>query len=155
CARRSVRIVTPYFLPEQPLITALNVAAMRGVDVQIVIPERGNLPLVQWAMWTDVRRVLEQHCRVFATSRRFDHSKLMVVDDVWTLFGSGNWDPRSLRLNFEIVVEAYDAALARVVRAEVEAKLGGAREITVAWLDGRNVLLRLRDGAARLLSPYL
>ncbi|MBC7172816.1 MAG: PLDc N-terminal domain-containing protein [Polyangiaceae bacterium] len=155
CASRSVRIMTPYFLPDPDLATALNVAAMRGVDVRIVVPERGNLPVVQWAMWAEFRKVLGNGCRVHLVQPPFDHSKLMVVDDVWTLFGSGNWDPRSLRINFEIVVEAYDAELAGSVGRRLESRIAAAREITLDDLDTRPIVLRLRDGAARLFSPYL
>ncbi len=155
CASRSIRVVTPYFLPDPDLATALNVAALRGVDVRVVVPERGNLPLVQWAMWPELRKVLGHGCRVHVTPRPFDHSKLMVVDDAWVLFGSGNWDPRSLRINFEVVVEAYDAELARAISDRVEARIATGREISRHGLDARPITLRLRDGLARLLSPYL
>ncbi|MGD8727410.1 MAG: phospholipase D-like domain-containing protein, partial [Gemmatimonadales bacterium] len=94
CAQQSVRIVTPYFLPDAGLISALDVAALRGVDVQIVIPARNNLAIVQWASAAQLWQVLARGCRVFATPPPFDHSKLMLVDDGWVLFGSTNWDPR-------------------------------------------------------------
>ncbi len=155
CATRSIRVVTPYFLPDPDLATALNVAALRGVDVRLVVPSHGNLPLVQWAMWAELRKVLGHGCRVYVTPRPFDHSKLMVVDDEWVLFGSGNWDPRSLRINFEVVVEAYDGALARAVGQRIAARIARAREVFRDELDARPIALRLRDGTARLLSPYL
>lgn len=155
CATRSIHVVTPYFLPDPDLATALNVAAMRGVDVRVVVPSRGNLPLVQWAMWAELRKVLGHGCRVHLTPRPFDHSKLMVVDGAWVLFGSGNWDPRSLRINFEVVVEAYDRALAREVSRRISARIAAGQEVTRQQLDARPIALRLRDGTARLLSPYL
>ncbi len=155
CARRSIRIMTPYFLPEHDLATALNVAALRGVRVEVVIPERGNLPIVQWAMWSQLRMVIGHGCRVFAVPRPFDHSKLMVVDDVWALVGSANWDPRSLRINFELVVELYGPEIAREIDRRIEARLASAREITREWLEARPIALQLRDGIARLFSPYL
>ena len=106
-ARRRIRIVTPYFLPDQPLITALNVAALRGVEVDVILPEQGNLPIVQWAQYAQLWQVLDHGCRVFTTPRPFDHTKAMTVDGAWSLVGSANWDPRSLRLNFELEVEAF------------------------------------------------
>jgi len=93
-ARESVSIVTPYFLPEPPLLDALRVTALRGVDVRILVPERGNLRLVTWAMQKQFARVVQGGCRVGLTRAPFDHSKLMVIDGMWSLVGSANWDPR-------------------------------------------------------------
>jgi cardiolipin synthase A/B len=155
CARHTVDIVTPYFLPEQPLITALNVAAMRGVAVNIILPEKNNLKLVQWASTAQLWQVLQRGCRVWLTPPPFDHSKIMVVDGVWSLVGSANWDPRSLRLNFEFNVECYDRDLAGSLSALVHAKRAAAREITLAEVDSRSLPRRLRDGVCRLMLPYL
>jgi len=154
-ARESVRIITPYFLPDAALITALNVAALRGVRVDVVLPEKGNLPVVQWASTAQLWQVLGPGCRVFLSAPPFDHTKLMVVDGEWGLIGSANWDPRSLRLNFELNVECYDADLARRLDAVVEERLLRSRPITRAQVDARPLPIRLRDGLARLLSPYL
>lgn len=79
----------------------------------------------------------------------------MLVDDAWTLLGSSNWDPRSLRLNFEFNVECYDAALAADLKQIIDAKLSRSRQVTLEEVDSRPLPRRLRDGAARLLSPYL
>ena len=155
CARRSVRVLTPYFLPELAIATAFNLAAMRGVQVDIAVPERGNLPLVQWAMWGDFRKVLDHGCRVWLTPRPFDHSKLMVVDDLWVVFGSPNWDPRSLRLNFELGVECYDPALATRMGQLFDQRIADARRLDLSELDRRALPLRIRDGVARLFTPYL
>jgi cardiolipin synthase len=155
CADRSIDIVTPYFLPEQPLITALGVAALRGVAVNIILPERGNLRLVQWASTAQLWQVLQRGCRVWLTPPPFDHSKLMVVDGVWSLIGSANWDPRSLRLNFEFDVECYDRALATELTDLIHQKRSTAREISLADVDSRSLPIRLRDGIARLMLPYL
>jgi len=154
-ARESIRIVTQYFLPEPSLISALNVAAMRGVAVDILLPGKNNLPFVHWASRAHWWQVLERGCRIWLAPPPFDHTKLLVVDDCWSLVGSANWDPRSLRLNFEFNVECYDAALARTLGALFAAKLKSARRITLEEVDGRSLPVRLRDGAARLLTPFL
>ncbi|WP_044890399.1 cardiolipin synthase [Myxococcus hansupus] len=154
-ARTSVRIITPYFLPDTALITALSVAALRGIQVDILLPEKGNLPVVQWATYAQLWQVLRPGCRIFLTAPPFDHTKLMVVDGVWSLIGSANWDPRSLRLNFEFNVECYDAALASELEGVIAARLRNARPLTMAQVDARSLPARLRDGLARLLSPYL
>lgn len=154
-ARRSVLLLTPYFLPDAALITALNLAAMRGVRVDIVLPQKGNLALVQWASTAQLWQVLERGCRVHLTPPPFDHSKLLIVDGAWSLIGSANWDPRSLRLNFEFDLECYDEALAAELERIAAEKIASARTITLADVDGRPLPVRLRDGVARLLSPYL
>ncbi|GAB4388100.1 MAG: cardiolipin synthase [Thermodesulfovibrionales bacterium] len=155
CARDSVTIVTPYFVPGRTLITSLNLAAMRGVRVDIVLPARNNLPVVQWASTGLLPQLLGHGCRVWLTEGPFDHSKLMLVDGAWALFGSGNWDQRSLRLNFEFNVECYDRKLASELEGLVRSKLQKARELTSEDLGRRPLPLKLRDGVARLFSPYL
>ncbi|MGF1639677.1 MAG: phospholipase D-like domain-containing protein [Rhodospirillales bacterium] len=154
-AKRRVRIVTPYFLPDQMLITALIMAAMRGVRVDVLMPERNNLRLVQWASRPQLWQLLEHGCRVWATPPPFDHSKLMTVDGAWSLIGSTNWDPRSLRLNFEFNVEVYDRGLTAVLDRLIDAKQAASRPVTLAEIHGRSLWAKLRDGTAWLVSPYL
>jgi cardiolipin synthase len=154
-AQSSVQILTPYFLPDAAIITALNLAALRGVRVDIILPARSNLPFVHWASRALWWQVLERGCRVWLTPPPFDHSKLMIVDGHWVLLGSANWDARSLRLNFELNVEAYGRDFANEMSRVIEKKLGGAREVTLGEVDGRSYPAKLRDAAARLFAPYL
>jgi cardiolipin synthase A/B len=154
-AQRYIRIVTPYFVPDQSLVMALNVASLRGVAVEIVIPEVLDHRVVKWASNALLWQVLEKGCRIWFSPPPFDHSKLFTVDGLWTFFGSSNWDSRSLRLNFELNVEAFDSGLAhRVERLFIERRTAG-REVTLADMDARSIPVRLRDGIARLFSPYL
>jgi cardiolipin synthase len=155
CARSSIRVMTPYFVPDQPLITALAVAATRGVTVQVVLPENSNLPYVQWATQALLWQVIKRDVEVYSAPAPFDHSKLMIVDDAWVLFGSANWDARSLRLNFEFNVECYDPGLVDQLSAHFASRRDASRLITAAELDGRSLPVRLRDGAMRLAAPYL
>jgi len=154
-ARYSVKIVTPYFLPDPPLTSALNLAAMRGVKVEIILPSKNNLVFIQWASRAMWWQLLEHGSRIFLTRPPFDHSKLMIVDGCWVLLGSANWDPRSLRLNFEYNLECYDVELAKQLESLVVMKLEGAHEVTLKEVDERPLPLRLRDGIARLATPYL
>lgn len=155
CARESVQIVTPYFLPDTVLVSALNVAAMRGVEVTVIVPEKNNLSLVQWASTSDFRELIEYGVRIFLRPPPFDHTKLMLVDGGWALLGSANWDPRSFRLNFELNIECYDREFVAECRKIFESKLRGAHEVTLAEVNGRKLWVRLRDGFSHLLSPYL
>jgi cardiolipin synthase len=155
CAQSSVQILTPYFLPDLTLVGALNLAALRGVQVDIVLPGRSNLRVVRWASRAMWWQVLERGCRIWLTPPPFDHSKLMVVDNHWVFLGSANWDPRSLRLNFELNVECYGRDFADAMEAVVQSKLRGARQVTLEEVDQRPLLVRLRDNVARLFTPYL
>ncbi|WP_258867957.1 phospholipase D-like domain-containing protein [Alkalilimnicola ehrlichii] len=142
-------------MPDRHLISALNLASMRGVQVDIVLPAHSNLPFVHWAMMAQLWQVLEFDCRVWLTPPPFDHSKLMVVDGTWSLIGSANWDPRSLRLNFEFNVECYNGHLAQALEKEVDDRIAHARQITLQDVDSRSLPVRLRDGVFRLFTPYL
>ncbi len=128
---------------------------MRGVDVDVYLPSANNIALVQWASTAQLWQILEKGCRVYYTSPPFDHTKLMIVDDIWTLIGSTNWDPRSLRLNFEFNVECYDEHLAKSLTEIVDKKAHSAHRVTLDEVNGRSFPIRLRDGLARLLTPYL
>lgn len=154
-ADNSIRIATPYFLPDPPLIDALRVAALSGVRVEILLPERGNLRLVQWAAAAQLSQVVRWGCEVYLSPLPFDHSKLLVMDDAWSLIGSANWDPRSLRLNFEYSVECYSTDLAAQLNALFDAKKAGARRLTLRELEGRSLPVKIRDGVAWLAQPYL
>jgi cardiolipin synthase len=154
-AQISVKILTPYFLPDNALVTALNLAALRGVRVDIIQPAKNNLPFVQWASRALWWQVLERGCHIWLTPPPFDHSKLMTVDGHWVLLGSANWDARSLRLNFELNVEGYGRTFAEEMEEIIAQKISAAREVTLAEMDRRSLPTKLRDALARLFSPYL
>ena len=154
-ATKSVRIMTPYFLPDDALCQALDVAAMRGVEVDIVVPEQNNLALVAWASTSMLWQVLGRGCRVWKSPLPFDHTKLFIVDASWAMFGSGTWDERSLRLNFEFNVETFDRGLCAGLDRHIADVIGRSRPVTLEEVDGRSLPVRLRDGVARLFSPYL
>jgi cardiolipin synthase len=154
-ATDSVQVVTPYFLPDEAIVEALRVAAMRGVRVDIVLPERNNLTVVAWAATAGLKELLRWGCRVWLSRPPFDHSKIMVVDGTWCMIGSANWDPRSLRLNFEYNLECYDADLAEALGAIVHAKVAGGRRYTLTDWQSQPLPVKLRNSLARLGQPYL
>jgi cardiolipin synthase A/B len=151
CARRSIRIVTPYFLPPDLMTTALGLAAMRGVSVDVFVPEHSNHRVLDWARRVPLRNLVEAGCHVWLMPPPFDHSKLMSIDDAWSLIGSVNWDTRSFRLNFELNVEVQDEAFARMLMDSVPP----GRALTLAEIEGDPLPLKLRNNAARLLQFYL
>ena len=154
-AQTSVKILTPYFLPDPTLVSALNLAALRGVEVDIVLPAKSNLPYVHWASRALWWQVLERGCKIWLAPPPFDHSKLMVVDGHWVLLGSANWDARSLRLNFELNVECYGRGFAGEMEKLIARKMSAAHPVVQAEVDARWVPVKLLDAAARLFSPYL
>ncbi len=153
CARASIMVMTPYFLPDERLITALALAAMRGVSVDLVIPEKSNHMLVDWATRANVGPLLFAGVRIWQSPPPFHHAKIMVVDAEWCLIGSCNWDIRSFRLNFELCMEVYDEALAGTLTALM--KQARSSLLTETDLDARPLVVRIRDAGARLMLPYL
>ncbi|MCA9679840.1 MAG: cardiolipin synthase [Kofleriaceae bacterium] len=154
-ARRRVRVVTPYFLPDPGLVAGLEAASLRGVTVDIVIPERTNFRFFDAAVRGGIGQFLDHDVGIWCTPAPFDHTKLMTIDGTWTLLGSANWDPRSMRLNFELDVEAYSPELTARVDALVDARIAGARRLDRTELAGRTRLRRILDNAASVLQPYL
>lgn len=154
-ARRRVWIMTPYFLPDRQMFGCLQAAALAGVDVQVMIPARNNWPLVQWALQHSMLELLNTGVRILQRPPPFAHSKCMIVDHVYSLVGSSNMDPRSLRLNFELGIEVFDRHLNEELAAHFEGLAAGCEPYTPELLAARSLPARLRDGVAALFSPYL
>ncbi|HLU64939.1 MAG TPA: phospholipase D-like domain-containing protein [Kofleriaceae bacterium] len=155
CARESIRIITPYFIPGRELLAALNSAVLRGVHVELILPEASNLPYVDWACRAMLWEVLQYGTTIYLQPPPFDHTKLLIVDDFYVNLGSANLDPRSLRLNFELNLEVFDPDLGtELARHFVEVR-ARSRPITINSLDRRPFPVKLRDAAAKLFAPYL
>jgi len=123
--------------------------------VTLVLPSVNNLPYVHWASRAYLWEVLQHGIRVFYQPPPFVHTKLFLVDGVWSLIGSANLDPRSLRLNFELNMEVYDQEFAQNLEREFDQTVARSREVSLEEMDGRPLPERVRDGAAKLLSPYM
>ncbi len=154
-ARREIRVLTPYFLPDEQIQWALNLAALRGVDVKIITPRHNNIPPVRWASRTIYPELLARGVRIFENGGVFDHTKFMTVDGLWSLIGSTNWDPRSLRLNFEFNLACFDEELAGELNADFQHLMEQSTEIFSADLAAASLGERVRNGIARLFMPFL
>lgn len=154
-AEREIRIVTPYFVPDQTIMVALNIARMRGVHVQVVLPERNNLRAVQWASMHLVQWMLADGMDVRLSPPPFDHSKILTIDGGWAMLGSGNWDARSMRLNFEFDIECYSRELVATLNDEVDRRLQLAQRLDRQRLARLPGWKRVRNALAWLLEPYL
>lgn len=154
-AERRVFIVTPYFLPTESITASLAAAAMRGVDVRVIIPERSNEPLVEHAMYRMLVWLLRRGVRVLRQPGPFVHTKLILVDDAYVQMGSTNLDPRSLRLNFEHVIEIYSQPLVRQLEAHFAPVLDRCQEIREEDVRKRPWYTKSADAFCWLFSPYL
>ncbi|MFO7801564.1 MAG: phospholipase D-like domain-containing protein [Desulfovermiculus sp.] len=153
-AQVDIMIMTPYFLPNRELIGALQSAALRGIQVNIVLPGKNNLPFVHWATRNMLWELLQYGVRVFYQPPPFNHSKLFLVDDSYAQIGSANLDPRSLRLNFEMVVEFFDQNLISSLTRHVQDTIQISKEETLEQVDSRSLPARVRDSFFWLFSPY-
>jgi cardiolipin synthase len=154
-AQRHIRIQSPYFLPDQILLGALNTAARRGIQVDIVIPGSNNLRLVNYAMTAQLDQIIRNGCRVWRAGGNFNHSKLITIDGAWSYVGSSNMDPRSLRLNFELDVEIYSRDTAQDIERLIDREIAGAAVVTLESLAAIPFRKRLRNKIIWLASPYL
>jgi cardiolipin synthase len=154
-ARTRVRIVSPYFLPDQRLEFSIAQARLRGVKVEILLPKRSDYRLLDWAMRAHLRFFAEMPDGLYFTSVPFDHAKLMTVDGEWCLIGSSNWDARSLRLNFEFDVECYGSQITGEIDRLIDGRIAAAEPVTRAELLAAPRWVQLRDAAVRLFLPYL
>jgi len=154
-AQREITIITPYFLPSRELIAALQSAALRGVDVAIILPEKSNLRFIDWASRNLLWELLQHDVKVYYQPPPFAHTKLFVVDGVYAQIGSANIDPRSLRLNFELNLEVLGAEAVTPMAEYSRHIRRHSIPVTLAEVDKRRLAARIRDAACWLFLPYL
>ena len=154
-ARESIVIITPYFLPSRELTAALAGAALRGVDVTIIIPQKLDRVGPQWARSKVLPALLRRGVRILTQPPPFAHTKLLLIDSQYAVVGSANIDPRSLRLNFELGVEVYRSDAVTRLAMYCDDLFKVCTPITLAELEARSLAVRLRDGMAWLASPYM
>lgn len=154
-AKTRVLIMTPYFLPAFDVVGALIAAHLRGVQVQILLPGYNNIRIAHWAMQNTLRQLLDAGLDVRYQPPPFIHSKLLLIDDTYSLIGSANIDPRSLRLNYELGVELFSADVNAALSRYFEERAARASAISAEQLRKRNIPTRLRDSIFWLFSPYL
>jgi cardiolipin synthase len=154
-ARRRVWITTPYFVPDQAITVAMELAAMRGVDVKIILPQRSNHAVTFHAGRSFYAPLLEAGVAIYEYVPGIVHAKTLVVDGAVSLVGSANMDLRSFRLNFEVHALVHDPELAARLEVEFERDLEQSRLVSLAEWRKRPARLRMYEGASRLVSPLL
>ncbi|MHA7967065.1 cardiolipin synthase [Paenibacillus sp. CAU 1782] len=154
-ARSSVCLQTPYFVPDDSLLSALKVAALSGVEVSIMLPSKPDHFFVYWATQSYLGELLASGIKVYLYEKGFLHAKTLVVDSKVASVGTANLDIRSFKLNFEMNAFIYDSAtslkLMEIFRRDIE----DSRLLTREAYDGRPLFNRFRESISRLLSPIL
>jgi cardiolipin synthase len=154
-ARREVILTTPYFVPSEPMAIALLSAAQRGVVVTLIVPAKVDSRLVQFASRALQTDLLAAGVRVALFQRGLLHTKSITVDDQFSLFGSLNLDPRSLRLNFEITLAVHDVEFTSGLRELQRSYLADSVLLELAECQGRSAVERFAEDSARLVGPIL
>lgn len=154
-AEKSIFLTTPYFIPDQSLNLALQLAALRGVDVRILLPRNSDHQFVSLAGRSYYEDLLRNNVRVFEYERGALHAKMLVVDGHYTSIGSANTDVRSFSYNFEINVQIYGESLAKKAEKIFFADLKNSKEIALEEFVKRSAIVRFRENCCRLFSPLL
>ena len=154
-AKESIYIQSHYFIPDQAFLDAVKIAALGGVNVNIMIPNKPDHPFVYWATYNNVASLLEAGVNIYHYDNGFLHSKCIVIDDEIASVGTANMDHRSFTLNFEINAFIYDIQVAHQLRAAFENDLHVSYRLTQELYDQRSLWIKFIEGIARLLSPIL
>ena len=155
-AKESIYIHTPYFIPDEPMLTGLVLAARSGIDVRIVIPCKPDHPFVYWANHSYLGDLLAAGVRGYIYNDGFIHSKAGIFDGISTTIGTANWDIRSFKLNFETNAFVYDIEFGkRMNRIFLEELETNCTEITLEEYNLRSTSVRIKEGISRLFSALL
>jgi cardiolipin synthase len=152
-ARSRLWVASPYFVPDEQFVTALQLAALRGVDVRVLLPERSDNPLVGLSGWSYVDALEQAGVAMYRYQDGFMHQKVTLIDDDWCTVGTANFDNRSFRLNFELTMAVLDRGLAAQVHAMLQRDFGRARRMAAADLRARPPWFRFAVRLARLSAP--
>ena len=153
-ARQRVWLATPYFVPSRAALFALEGAAMRGLDVRVMVPKRSDSRLVTSAARSYFDKMFKAGVRIYEYGPRMLHSKVLLVDDALAMVGTSNFDTRSFSLNFEIVMLFRDAGVATLLETALVADMAIATEVD-AQSHKPAFFARLGEATARLFSPML
>lgn len=152
-AEKRLWIATPYFVPDMQIISALKLAALRGVDVRILVPGLNDSRLVEYSSHTYLDEITEAGISAYRFQKGFLHQKVMLVDDDLSCIGSANMDNRSFRLNFEVILAVEDRAFATEVGKMLENDFANSKKIPKGSLASKPFLFRLASRVSKLLAP--
>jgi cardiolipin synthase A/B len=154
-ARRQIKITTPYFIPDDAMLQALQTAVLRGVDVHLVFSEIGYQVLVTWAQRSYYEELLEAGVKIHLYQKNFLHAKFLTVDDSIALVGTSNMDIRSFVLNAEHILVIHDPGMTSRLKAEQQRYIANCRALDLPHWRQRPFRIKLAEHLARLTSPLL
>ncbi|NOZ87665.1 MAG: cardiolipin synthase [Deltaproteobacteria bacterium] len=154
-AEKNVRITTPYFVPDEPLLLALRTSSLRGIDVEILVPGKTDLPLVTFAGRSYYEDLLDVGVKIHEYQPRVLHAKVLTVDQRFAGLGSANMDIRSFQLNYEVGAFVHSKERAGQLDKQFEKDLLESKEVNLDAWNNRGFSRKLIESSARLLSPLL
>lgn len=154
-AKEYIYIQTPYFIPDESLMDALRIAAMSGVKLKIMIPNKPDHIFVYWATLSSVGELLNEGAEIYLYQNGFLHAKTIVVDGKLSSVGTANIDVRSFRLNFEVNAFLYDVAIAQELVKAFKEDINLSTQMTKSLYEQRSLWIKFKESISRLLSPIL
>ncbi len=154
-ARQRIWIASPYFVPDLQILSALKLAALRGVDVRVMLPEKADHRTVYLASFSYYQNTLPLGIKIYRYTTGFMHQKVFLIDSAYAAVGTANLDNRSFRLNFEITLLNYDSNFIKEVEDMLTADFSRSRLVTIEDYTRKSFLFKLAVRSARLLAPIL
>jgi cardiolipin synthase len=154
-AKKCIHLQTPYFVPDESIMDALKLAALSGVDIKIMLPDKPDHPFVYWASYWYAGELIKVGVKFYTYNNGFLHAKTLVVDNILSSVGTSNFDIRSFKLNFEINAFIYENKISRELSKAFEEDLKYCTEITRELYDERSLIIKFKESFSRLLSPLL
>lgn len=154
-AKKHIYISTPYFLPNETVLTALKVASLSGIDVRIMLPSRSDSKIVHWASRSYFTELLEAKIKIYLFQQGFNHSKIMTVDGSFGSVGTANMDVRSFEDNFEVTAMIYDAKVTEEIEKQFTDDLKQCMKLNLSRWNARKHKDNFKESVARLFSPLL
>lgn len=154
-AKESIYIETPYFIPDESILTALKIACLSGVDVRIIIPAKPDHPFIYWASTSYIWELVECGAKCYTYNNGFIHSKMVSIDKKMCTVGTANMDIRSFSLNFEVNAIIYDVKTTAEIDKAFENDILQCTLLTLDNYKNRTTITKLKESISRLLSPIL
>lgn len=154
-ATKSVHITSPYFIPDDSILMAIKTAALSGIDVKLILPERPDHKIVYWATMSYLEELLEAGVKVYLYKKGFIHAKILIIDGVVASLGTANMDIRSFYYNFEVNALIYDNKIVKKLESDFQEDLRQSREVMIGEVYSRPLRQKLKESSARLFSPLL